>query len=204
MEQNNVQNFLIRDSQDLNFKINKFEKHIINVFVVSDKDLELNIKLVSKQSSWVEINISGIFFKKQNSKINVFTKAIENYSETYINSFTVLNGESTLNVSLNSDVVNKTLQNKVYQKINGILLDQKSRMTGQPNLKIDTDDIIAMHALNIGSLNKEELFYLMTKKISYTEAKNIILWSKLTHHLKYLDETTQNYYEELLKQGLNY
>lgn len=190
----------INQSQDLHYEVNDFKEAVLNFFLFSDTDLILNLYVDVEQEAKLSINLSGLFFKKQNSQINIFTKNMKNYGQTEIKTFCVLKDESVVHVNLNCDVKPHTIQNKVVQKIDGILLSEKAKMTGQPNLKIDTDDIIATHALNIGALNKEEMFYLMSKQVSYKDARSIILWSRLTYYFE--DIENKEMYENLIKDVL--
>ena len=167
--------YFLDQSQDIHYVVNKFENVELNFFVYSSADALINIYAEVEEEAQLLINLSGLFFKEQNSRVNVYTKNMKNYGQTTIKAFCVIKDKSVLHIDLNCDVKPHTMQNKVVQKIDGILLSEHAKMTGQLNLKIDTDDIIATHALNIGSLNKEEMFYLMSKQISYKEARSIIL-----------------------------
>ena len=44
-----------------------------------------------------------------------------------------------------------------------------------PNLFIDEYDVIANHAASIGSINKEDLFYLMSRGLEEKEASKLIV-----------------------------
>ena len=53
------------------------------------------------------------------------------------------------------------------------LSDSHSKIN--PNMYIDVDDVEARHSSVIGSFNEEELFYLMSRGISYDEAVKLLI-----------------------------
>jgi Fe-S cluster assembly protein SufD len=44
-----------------------------------------------------------------------------------------------------------------------------------PNLYIEDSDVVANHAAAIGKFSDEELFYLMSRGITYTDAINLLI-----------------------------
>lgn len=57
-----------------------------------------------------------------------------------------------------------------------ILLDKKSRVEVEPDLEIATEEVKASHAATVGSIDGEELFYLMSRGLKKEEAEK--LWLK--------------------------
>ena len=63
------------------------------------------------------------------------------------------------------------------------IVDQKNRIINltsnlcmiKPNLFIDENDVIANHSAHIGKCNDEEMFYLMSRGISFKDAENLII-----------------------------
>ena len=45
----------------------------------------------------------------------------------------------------------------------------------EPNMYIDEFDVDARHAATIGKFSKDEIFYLMTKGISYKECEKLLI-----------------------------
>lgn len=67
----------------------------------------------------------------------------------------------------------------------------------KPNLFIDEYDVIANHSAHIGKLNKEEMFYLMSRGITKEDATNLLIKGFLlnnTIHQEIIEKTTQKYW----------
>ena len=57
-----------------------------------------------------------------------------------------------------------------------VLMDKKSWVEVEPNMEIVTEEVKASHAATVGTIDKEELFYLMSRGLSQKEAEK--LWLK--------------------------
>lgn len=91
---------------------------------------------------------------------------------------------------------------EAYQLNNNLLLSDKANADSKPNLEIFADDVKASHGATVGQLDKDELFYLMTRGIKPTDAKNLLIASfcrdlidlvKLPSLKKVLIEKASNY-----------
>ncbi|WP_270164875.1 Fe-S cluster assembly protein SufD [Paenibacillus sp. SYP-B4298] len=56
-----------------------------------------------------------------------------------------------------------------------LMLSPKSRGDANPILLIDEDDVTAGHAASVGQVNPEQVFYLMSRGISRTDAERLII-----------------------------
>ena len=91
----------------------------------------------------------------------------------------------------NYGVCNKTQQNA---KI--MVFDEASNAIAKPILKIDENDIEASHAAVVGKINDEHLFYLTSRGISETEAKELITFG-------YLKPILLGFKEEQVKEHIS-
>ena len=72
-----------------------------------------------------------------------------------------------------------------------------------PNLFIDEYDVIAAHAASIGSISKDDLFYLMSRGLTLEEASKLIVLGFVQPLLDKIDnkelrkEIKQNFEEKL-------
>ena len=64
---------------------------------------------------------------------------------------------------------------KASQLSRGVILDDDSNVTANPILLIDEYDCFANHGAEIGKINDEDLFYLMSRGLSKTEAFTLML-----------------------------
>ena len=73
-------------------------------------------------------------------------------------------------------VVEKNAQKTIaYQRNCNILLHPKSKINICPQLEIYADDVQCSHGATVGQLDAEALFYLRSRGISESEAKNMLL-----------------------------
>ncbi|MCI0182844.1 Fe-S cluster assembly protein SufD [Sulfoacidibacillus ferrooxidans] len=57
-----------------------------------------------------------------------------------------------------------------------LMLSRESHANAIPMLLIDENDVKCGHAASVGQINEEQLFYLMSRGISETDAKRMVVW----------------------------
>jgi Fe-S cluster assembly protein SufD len=116
-------------------------------------------------------------------------------SNTIVKAFAAKQGKIKVNlVNKTPKTATKVTQN---QSVDGILFDNSAQVNVTPAMLIDTNSIKASHAVNIGNINPEQLFYLMSRGLTKTKATIMILnglFSVLNEH-----KTTQDLYNDVLK-----
>lgn len=60
-----------------------------------------------------------------------------------------------------------------------LMLSPKARGDANPILLIDEDDVTAGHAASVGQVNREQVYYLMSRGISRAEAERLIIYGFL-------------------------
>ena len=75
----------------------------------------------------------------------------------------------------NAKIVQGASKSIVRQKAKGLTLSSTAKIKAMPNLYIDEYDVIANHAASIGSISKEDLFYLMSRGLDEKEASKLIV-----------------------------
>lgn len=60
-----------------------------------------------------------------------------------------------------------------------LMMSKESRADAIPMLLIDENDVKCGHAASVGQINEEQLFYLMSRGISESEAKRMVVWGFL-------------------------
>ena len=82
-----------------------------------------------------------------------------------------------------------------YQLIKSILLSDQCTFHSKPELEIYADDVKCSHGSSSTSLNKDELFYLMSRGIPEDQAKKLIVQGFLSEVIeKISDEHFKNYF----------
>ncbi len=89
-------------------------------------------------------------------------------------------------------------ETKAYFKSKQTLLSSKAHIFSQPQLEIHTDDVECAHGSSTGSLQAEELFYLTSRGISPTKAKQMLLGAFINDEIMTLKNTD----EQIFFQGL--
>ena len=62
-----------------------------------------------------------------------------------------------------------------YQLSKAILLDETSEFNAKPELEIYADDVKCSHGSASGSLNENSIFYLMSRGLSYTQSRELLI-----------------------------
>jgi Fe-S cluster assembly scaffold protein SufB len=134
-------------SKNLNFNVKEGETVNIILYIIA-KSAKVNYKLC--------------FNHKPNSKVNVICNCIANCC-------------SNIKVTFSNNIKKNDNDCVIKQQINGILLDNNSTIYAEPSLIIGNNKLKADHEVNIGGINKENLFYLMSRGINETKAKKILI-----------------------------
>lgn len=67
---------------------------------------------------------------------------------------------------------------------NNLLLSRKAEADSKPMLQIDADDVKAAHGSTVGQMNKEELFYLLSRAIPKSKAITMLSYGFLSEVLE--------------------
>ncbi|MDE6472819.1 MAG: SufD family Fe-S cluster assembly protein [Ureaplasma sp.] len=171
-----------------------------NLFCVLKEDANININVDIQKD--VKFSLNVVIYSYQNAivNINVKTNSFFDKSENIVNINAIANDNSSMNIKLDSMIPENINFAKISQNIKGILLSENSRILGIPQLTVNSDQVIANHALNIGGMNEEELFYLMSKGFNEQTCKKIILNGFIKLSLNSLSENKQNKYLKKLNK----
>tara|TARA_B100000579_G_C22822264_1_gene851291 strand:- start:33 stop:1289 length:1257 start_codon:yes stop_codon:yes gene_type:complete len=204
------------------FQINQLNNH----------DLNYNLNEVNVLENGVFENFiltnSDKFFKNE-----IFCNLKENYSSAFINGAILTNneeehevkalikhiGENTKSYQKIKSVLDKNskaiFQGKIYvdsnaQKTNGyqlskaIILDQNSEFDSKPELEIYADDVKCSHGSTSGSLDENAIFYLMSRGISRSDARKLLIQGFLQDAIETItNEEIKKYFLTKLKFLLN-
>lgn len=81
-----------------------------------------------------------------------------------------------------------------------LMLNEKARGDANPILLIDEDDVTAGHAASVGRVDPVQMFYLMSRGISKTEAERLVIHGFLASVVKALPiETVKNQLREIIE-----
>ena len=179
---------------NISFIINGNVKLIESSF---DKELDINNKYIINSGC---LNVIKFYNNKNvnevinidlcnvNSKIDYYFSNICRGIEKYIININhkVKNTVSNINnksVALVNSKIDFIINSNVYKECKGSVLDQNTRIVTMgecdtsicPNMFIDLDDIDARHGSVIGTFKNDQVFYLMSKGISYNDTLKLLI-----------------------------
>ncbi|MFB5673402.1 Fe-S cluster assembly protein SufD [Paenibacillus terreus] len=121
--------------------------------------------LVGSGSQRMNITARTVHFGKNSSSDMVMRAVMREQSTAILNGITKIEkGASGTN-------------GQQTEKI--LMLHPKARGDANPILLIDEDDVKAGHAASVGQVNPEQLYYMMSRGISRTEAERLIVYGFL-------------------------
>ena len=144
----------------------------INKFYTNEGIKEKIVVNLNKEKDYIYYNFSSI------------TKGIEEYiMDINHNAKNTLSNISNKSVALKNSKINFTINSNVYKECNGSILEQNTRIVTmdkcdakiQPNMFIDLDDVEARHGSVIGTFKDDQIFYLMSKGISYNDTLKLLI-----------------------------
>ncbi|MEM4719683.1 MAG: SufD family Fe-S cluster assembly protein [Candidatus Pacearchaeota archaeon] len=150
-------------------------------------------------------NINEIFLSnKSNFESKIFSYHLSNETNSNILIKGILKNSKS-HISGLIDISKNSKNSNAYQKIENILLDEFSKAISIPNLKIKNNKVSCTHGASTFSLDKEKLFYIMSRGISEKKAKKEIMKSFFLEIIKKIDdEKIRDYFYSKIDKRINY
>ena len=156
---------------------------------------EININLVGDYSSF---NLVGLYFGRQKHHKDITTSV--NHLAEHTSSKQIVRGildDSAVGVYQGGiKVSNDAQKTDGKQMSRALLLSKLAESNSKPELEIFADDVSCSHGATIGELNKDQLFYLLSRGLPFLEARQILIRA-------YLNEILEEIYDEDLIKQLN-
>ncbi len=156
---------------------------------------EINCNLNGKYSSAF---VNGIFNlnNNKNHEIRTSINHLNENTKSYQLIKSVL-GENTKSAYQGKIFVKSNAQKTDgYQLSKAILLSDNAEFNAKPELEIYADDVKCSHGSASGSLNQDSIFYIMSRGLNYTEAKELLINGFL---LDVVEKITDNEIKNLIK-----
>jgi len=136
----------------------------------------LNIQLVGKQAESI---FHGLYFLKDRQHIDNHTTiehiAPDCHSNEYYKGIIGDEGDAVFNGKI---LVKRDAQKtNAYQLNKNILLSGNASINSKPQLEIFADDVKCSHGATTGQIDNEQLFYLLSRGISKSEAIKLLLYA---------------------------
>ena len=158
---------------EVNFEIKDNQKLVINSLGI---DSSINYNIVVHNNNYLYITESILTNKDSINNINI--KELGNNSNTYFytNGINLSNNKLYFNIN---GIVNKKCFNINLVENSKIINIKDGDSKIIPNLIIDSKEVIANHSAFIGTFNKDDLIYLMSRGINNNNAKHLLMKSIL-------------------------
>ncbi len=148
-------------------------------------DSKTNIFLLQEYASGTSKTVA-ITNKQQEASFRQLIEHKAKNTEGYIENYGVANNNSTL-VFEGVGKINKNMKRSIARQSNkGIVLGKTSRLDANPLLLIDEFDVEASHGAAIGKMDDEQLYYLMSRGLTLSNAQRLIISGFLSPVLKLL------------------
>lgn len=145
---------------------------IISKFYYNNKCNEVVNVYLNKKGASVKYNFSSISNNDNFYKINIYH--LDNTTNSDVFNRVVAKENSSNYFDINSYVDNGIKNCYLNQSTKIVALgDSDNRVN--PNMFISEEDVTAVHSSTIGSINEEDLFYLMSRGISYSDSVKLIV-----------------------------
>ena len=163
----NVTIYLINENID---KINLNLKENSNLFFYDFRENNQNNISVNINNSKVHYNYS---FKNNTDTECVINNNIKgNNNESYL-SIRNISNKGLSKIIINVKVFEDTTDNIALEDLKGI--NNGGNVLVEPNIVALSNEVVANHLTTIGGVDKASLFYLMSKGINESNAKEILL-----------------------------
>ena len=156
-------------------------------FIQNKNKSLININLNGEESAcaW---HLASLATEKDEKSFDV--SVFHNVKNTYcrLDNYGVCLGESKLTFSGICKINEGSSGSKAHQNAKIMVFDEACKGIAKPILKIDENDIEASHAAVVGKINDDHLFYLTSRGLSETQAKELITLGYLNPILKGFDD----------------
>lgn len=153
-----------------NAEINWHDFSIGSLITISDLTTILNGEMSRSR-------IQSILFSSDDQQFDILGQAIHRTRNTFskVEARGAIKGSSKTLYKGNVHIEEKAFDSEGFQRADLIILDNHSEADAIPQLLIDNNEVKCSHAVAIGRIDEEKLFYLMSRGITELEAKHEIV-----------------------------
>ena len=170
----------------------------------SEDNLQINgeINLLEEYAQAV-VKLASLSANNDDKKISISVNHIAPKTYGKVDNYGVCKDNGKILFAGTSKIFEKSIKSKTQQNAKIMVFDEASNAIAKPILKIDENDIEASHAAVVGKINDEHLFYMTSRGISESEAKELITLGYLKPILAgFNDENTRAYISSLIERRM--
>ncbi len=140
---------------------------------INEVENDATVDLIGENAN---VNMKYLCIAKNiNQEINCTINHKAKYTFSIINNIGVSFDNAKINFNTVGKIENGYSKCNCSQLSKGIIVGEKSKIITRPILLIDEYDVKAYHGASIGKMSDDELFYLMSRGLSKTDAFLLIL-----------------------------
>lgn len=191
----------VNSKLNLKAALNKNAKmEIYNVFITNENaQININVDLNEEEA---ESKITNVYLGTNDSIIesNVYINHNNKLTNSDFMTYAISKDNAKLILNNNAHILNGMHQSNAFQKTKGLNLSSNAKIITQPNLFIDEYDVKASHSVAIGSINQDDLFYLMSRGLPIVEASKLIVMGFISPIISNIEdeETKNNIYNQFI------
>lgn len=182
---------------DMHIKLFNNSKLLINSFNIYNRDINITINVILEENSILEFNLSYIAHVKVNILFNYYMIGDNNKCNVVMKTISEDDGKSKITIT--GTVDKNTINNEMNENIRIIAKNNETNIV-EPNMIINTDNVIANHSVAIGKIDDESLNYLMSKGLTKQSAERLIENGFLINCLEITNEELLRITEILLNR----
>ena len=195
-----------KNVKNLNFVINLKNNAILEGYFAefSEDNLHISgeINLLNEGAQAV-VKLASLSANNDNKNISISVNHLSQKTYGKVDNYGVCKDNGKLLFAGTSYILNKSIKSKTEQNAKIMVFDEASNATAKPILKIDENDVEASHAAVVGKINDEHLFYLTSRGLSESEAKELITFGYLKPILVgFKDDHTREYISSLIERRM--
>ncbi|WP_420095090.1 SufD family Fe-S cluster assembly protein [Candidatus Shikimatogenerans bostrichidophilus] len=220
MINNSIINILLKKNSEVNYyKYNNktlYINNINNIYIYQDYKSKLILYNIDYNNRLTlnDINIKYINNKCYTRVYNIIILSKNQILENYINIknnynycnnklyyIGVYNYNSYCVINGNINIKNKTKNNISLQNYKNFILSNKVFLFAKPELNINSNKVICSHGFTLGKIDKNIIYYLLTRGLKLKKCKIIFYLSNIYKYLilknKYLNNIKNNIIKKL-------
>ncbi|TCP55681.1 Fe-S cluster assembly protein SufD [Tumebacillus sp. BK434] len=131
--------------------------------------------LLSGAGASTQLDVVALSHASQRLDLTLTAHHIAPHTASIIRERAVVTGQAHSGTRVISQIEQGAVGTNAIQEARMILLEPSARAEALPMLLIDEEDVRCDHAVSVGKLPAEPLFYLMSRGLSEREAKRLLL-----------------------------
>ncbi|MCK4635600.1 MAG: SufD family Fe-S cluster assembly protein [Candidatus Moranbacteria bacterium] len=170
----------ITEDNQTKYTIKESGKHI---FYFENKSGEITFSIESEKA---KVFIFGLYQGKEKNKFNLKTNQHHKYpnSESHLLIKTVLDNESQFDYEGKIRIERKAQKTQASLKNQNLIISDNAKVSTLPQLEILPNEVKCSHSATVSDLNKAQLYFLMSRGVSESDAKNLLIQGFIEEILK--------------------